>query len=60
MERLIQVLCGKVDKGKISYQAVCRETRKETGLYTVPKYFTIDDRFNCNIYITDIIEGEKS
>jgi len=60
MKGLIQVSCEKVDKGETSYQAVCREIRKEMGLYTVLKYLTKDDRFNCNIYTIDIIEGEKS
>jgi len=57
---LIQVSCEKVDKGETSYQAICREIRKETELYTALKYLTKDDRFNCNIYTIDIIEGEKS
>ena len=57
---LIQVLCGKVDKEKTSYQAVYREIREETRLYTAPKYLIKDDRFNYDIYTTDIIEEEKS
>jgi len=59
MEGLIQVSCEKVDKGETSYQAVCREIRKEMGLYTASKYLITDNRFNCNIYITDITRGEK-
>ncbi len=59
MEELIQVPCEKTDKREISYQAVCRETREETRLHTVPKYLTKDDRFNCDIYTTDITEEEK-
>ncbi len=43
MEGLIQVSCGKVDKGKTLYQAVCRETREEMGLYTALKYLTKDE-----------------
>ncbi len=35
IEGLIQVPCEKIDSGKISYQAVCRETREKIGLYTV-------------------------
>src|SRR6266540_5213191 len=57
IEGLIQVPCGKVDPEETSYQAVCRETREETGLYTAPKYLYKDDRFNCDLYITNI--GER-
>ena len=57
MEGLIQVFCGKVDIGEISYQAVCREIRKETGLHIAPVYLTKDKGFNCDIYTTDI--GER-
>ncbi len=57
MEGLIQVSCGKVDLGKTSYQAICRETREETGLHTAPVYLTIDKGFNCDLYTTDI--GER-
>ncbi len=57
MKGLIQVPCGKVDLRETFYQAVCRETREEMGLHTVPVYLTIDKEFNCNIYITDI--GER-
>ena len=56
IEGLIQVPYGKVDPGETSYQAVCRETRKETGLYTAPVYLTIDKSFNCDLYTTDIEE----
>ena len=59
MEGLIQVPCGKTEKGETSYQTVCREIREETELYTVLKYLTKDNRFNCDIYTTDITEGEK-
>ena len=52
MEGLIQVPCGKVDKGEISYQAICKETREEMRLYTALKYLTKNDRFNCDIYTT--------
>ncbi len=58
MEGLIQVSCGKVDSEKTSYQAVCRETREETGLHTVPVYLIIDKSFNCDLYTTDI--GERT
>ncbi len=54
MEGLIQVPCEKVDPGETSYQAVIRETIEETGLTSVPKYLCKDDRFNCDLYITDI------
>ncbi len=57
IEGLIQVLCGKVDLGETSYQAVCREIREETSLHTVPVYLTTDKSFNCDLYITDI--GER-
>ncbi len=57
MEGLIQVPCGKVDLGEISYQAVCRETREETGLHIAPVYLTIDKSFNCDLYTMDI--GER-
>jgi len=60
MKGLIQVPCGKIDKKETLYQAVCREIREKMGLYTVSKYLIKDDRFNCDIYITDIIRGEKS
>ena len=56
---LIQMPCGKPEKGETSYQTVCRETREEMGLYTIPKYLIKDDRFNCDIYTTDITEGER-
>ena len=59
MKGLIQVPCGKIDKKETLYQAVCRETRKEMKLYTVPKYLTKDDRFNYDIYTTDITKEEK-
>src|SRR6266542_913337 len=54
MEGLIQVPCGKVDPGETSYQAVIRETVKETGLTSAPKYLCKDDRFNCDLYTTNI------
>ncbi len=54
MGRLIQVLYGKVNLKKISYQAICREIRKEIGLHIALVYFTIDKNFNCDLYITDI------
>ena len=57
MEGLIQVPCGKVDPGETSYQAVCRETREETGLHTASVYLTTDKSFNCDLYTTDI--GER-
>ncbi len=57
MEGLIQVPCGKVDPGETLYQAVCRETREETGLHTTPVYLITDKGFNCDIYTTDI--GER-
>ncbi len=57
MEGLIQIPCGKVDPRETSYQAVCRETREETGLYTASVYLTTDKSFNCDIYTTNI--GER-
>ncbi len=54
MEGLIQVPCEKVDPGEISYQAVCREIKEETGLHTAPVYLTTDKSFNCDLYTTDI------
>ncbi len=57
IEGLIQVPCGKVNPEEISYQAVCRETREETGLHTAPVYLTTDKSFNYDIYTTDI--GER-
>jgi len=54
---LIQVPCGKVDSGKTSYQAICRETREEMGLHITPVYLTTDKGFNCDIYTTNI--GER-
>ena len=57
MEGLIQVPCGKVNPGEMSYQAICREIREETSLHTVPVYLTTDKSFNCDLYITDI--GER-
>ncbi len=57
MEGLIQVSCGKVNPEETSYQAVCRETREETGLHTVPVYLIMDKSFNCDLYTTNI--GER-
>ena len=54
IEGLIQVSCEKVDLEEISYQAVCRKTREETGLHTTPVYFIINKDFNCDLYITNI------
>ena len=56
MEGLIQVSCGKVNSGEISYQAVCRETRKEIGLHTASVYLITDKGFNCDLYTTNIRE----
>ncbi len=57
IEGLIQVPCEKVDPEEISYQAVCRETKEETGLHIIPVYLITDKGFNCDIYTTDI--GER-
>ena len=54
MKGLIQVPCGKVDSKETSYQAICRETREETDLYTASVYLTTDKGFNCDFYITNI------
>src|SRR6266542_4708928 len=56
IEGLIQVSYEKVDPGETSYQAICREIRKETSLYTVLVYLTTDKGFNCDFYTTDIEE----
>ncbi len=56
MKGLIQVSCEKVDPRKTSYQAVCREIRKEIGLHIAPVYLIKDKSFNCNLYTTDIRE----
>ncbi len=58
IEGLIQVSYEKVDPGKTSYQAACRETREETGPHTASVYLTTDKSFNCNLYTTDI--GERT
>ncbi len=54
MEGLIQVPCGKVDLEETSYQAVIKKTIEETELTSASKYLYKDDRFNCDLYITDI------
>jgi len=46
-----------VDSGEMSYQAVCKETREETGLHTVPVYLITDKGFNYDLYTMDI--GER-
>ena len=57
MEELIQVPYRKVDLGEISYQAVYREIREETGLHTASIYLIIDKSFNYDLYITNV--GER-
>src|SRR6266542_1398794 len=57
MKGLIQVSCKKVDLGEMFYQAVCRETREETGLHTALVYLTMNKSFDCDLYTTDI--GER-
>ncbi len=54
MEGLIQVPCRKVDPGETSYQAVIRETVEETEMTSASKYLYKDDRFNCDLYTTNI------
>ncbi len=54
IEGLIQVPCEKVDPGETLYQAVIRKTIEETGLTLAPKYLCKNDRFNCDLYITNI------
>jgi len=54
MEGFIQVPYEKVDIGEISYQVVYRETREKIELHIALVYLTIDKRFNCDLYITDI------
>ena len=54
MEGLIQVPCGKVNPGEMSYQAICREIREETSLHTASVYLTTDKGFNYNLYTMDI------
>src|SRR6266542_1648869 len=56
MKGLIQVPYGKIDPGEISYQAVYRETREETGLHIAPMYLITDKGFNCDLYTIDIRE----
>ncbi len=55
MKGFIQVLCEKVDSRETSYQVICRETREETGLYTVPVYLIMDKSFNCDLYTMDSV-----
>ncbi len=57
IEGFIQVSCEKIDTGETLYQAICRKTREETDLHTVPVYLITDKSFNCDLYITDI--GER-
>ncbi len=48
---------------QISYRTsstVYRKIREEIDLYMISKYLTKNDRFNCNIYITNIMERELS
>ncbi len=54
MEELIQVSCGKVDSGETSYQAVIRKTIEETDLTSALKYLCKDDKFNYDLYTTNI------
>jgi len=54
MKGLIQISCEKVDPKETSYQAVCKETREEIGLYMTLIYLITDKGFNCNLYTTDI------
>src|SRR6266498_163279 len=54
MEGLIQVSCRKVDLEETSYQAIIRETIEKTGLTSALKYLCKDDRFNCDLYTTNI------
>ncbi len=60
MKGLIQVSCKKVEKGETLYQAMCKEIREEMRLHLVSKYLTKNNRFNYNIYITDIMRQELS
>ncbi len=57
MEGFIQVPCGKVEPGEMSYQAICKETREKTGLHIALVYLTIDKDFNCDLNTTNI--GER-
>ena len=57
MKGLIQVSYEKVNLEKISYQAVCWETRKETGLHIASVYLIMDKGFNCDLYTMDV--GER-
>ncbi len=56
IKELIQVSYGKINKKEISYQIIYREIREKISLYIMLKYLTKDDRFNCNLYITNIIK----
>ncbi len=55
MKELIQVFYKKVDKRKILYQVIYREIKEEIELYIILKYLIKDNRFNCKLYIINII-----
>jgi len=56
MEGFIQVSYRKVNSEEISYQAIYRETRKETEFHMTPIYLIIDKGFNYDLYIMNIEE----
>ncbi len=55
LKELIQVFYKKVDKRKILYQVIYREIKEEIELYIILKYLIKDNRFNCKLYIINII-----
>jgi len=40
-----------VNKKKILYQTICKETKEKIELHIVLVYFKVDKRFNYNLYI---------
>jgi len=54
IERLIQISYEKMNTEETSYQAICKEIKKETELHTILVYFITNKGFNCDFYITNI------
>jgi 8-oxo-dGTP pyrophosphatase MutT (NUDIX family) len=62
MHNLWQVICGKVEKGESSFQAVLRETKEETGLEIGRNNTQLifnDPTFNCDMYITKVTDDQE-
>jgi ADP-ribose pyrophosphatase YjhB (NUDIX family) len=62
MYNLWQVVCGKVEKGESTLQAVLRETKEETGLEIGRNNTQLifnDPTFNCDVYITKVTDDQK-